>query len=198
MIVGIDVDGVLVDMVSYQINTAVPYFKKKYGLEVKNPKAYDVEEIFDCTHEQREKFWLRYIWGYCLKTPMTKGAADTVRKIRALGHKVYVITGRSHTTETGITGKLFRWMLRHWLKRNRFEYDEIFYVSEKSSAADKYEVCIKEKVDILIDDKPDNLFALKDKIKVFCYPAVWNEDIRELDEYRVKGFEDVIHFLSNT
>ena len=34
-----------------------------------------------------------------------------------------------------------------------------------------------EKIDIMIDDKPENLFALKDKIKVICYPAIWNEKV---------------------
>lgn len=190
MIIGIDVDGVLFDLGTYQLETAVPYFRKKYGLEIKNPKGNDIIDMFDCTKEQREKYWTKYIWKYCLKLDMTKGAAETSKRLREDGHTVYIITGRAHTTESGITGKIFRWMLVHWLKNNKFEYDKIFYVSEKNSAADKYDICISEKVDILIDDKPDNILKLKDIIKVCCYPAAWNVDITELDEYRVESFEE--------
>ena len=50
---------------------------------------------------------------------------------------------------------------------------------------------MREKIDVLIDDKSENLFAVKDKIGILCYPAVWNEDYRELDEWRVKDWGEV-------
>lgn len=191
MIIGIDVDGVLVDMESYQLQYGKEYFKQEYQMDIKNPKAYDIKDIFECTDEQREKFWTKHIWRYCLKEPMTVDAAETVRKFRSEGNKIYIITGRAHTTEKGIIGIIFRCMLKHWLKKNNFEYDKIFFCSEKESSTDKYDICIKEKVDVLIDDKPENLLVLKDEIQVICYPAVWNEDCRELDEYRISRFEEI-------
>ena len=45
----------------------------------------------------------------------------------------------------------------------------------------------------MIDDKPENLFMLKDKIKILCYPAAWNEDNEELDNYRIECFEDILY-----
>lgn len=62
MIIGIDVDGVLVDTGKYQLETGIPYFKKKYGMGVKNPKAYDIADIFGCCREQRESFG-QFIYG---------------------------------------------------------------------------------------------------------------------------------------
>lgn len=195
MIIGIDVDGVLVDMGSYQLEMGKPYFKSKYGYEIKNPKAYDVETIFGCSHKEREKFWTKYIWRYCLKLEMATDAAKVVRILREAGHKIFVITGRAHTTEKGITGVVFRRMLVYWLRKNHFEYDRIIYVSEKNSASDKHDVCLNEKVDILVDDKPENILLLKDKITVLCYPAVWNEDMQELDPYRISGFGDLLTYI---
>lgn len=195
MIVGIDVDGVLVDLETYQLQKGKIYFKRKYNKDAIHPDEYDIESIFECTHEQREKFWTKYIWEYCLKTDITKGASDTVNKIRELGHEVYIITGRAHTTEKGITGFVFRWMLKHWLKKHKLKYDKIFFVSEKDSAHEKNKLCLEEGVDIMIDDKPENLLGIKDKIKVVCFPAVWNKDIAELDEYRIEKFEDLLTII---
>jgi len=197
MNIGIDVDGVLVDMCKYQLETGTPYFKEKYGYEIKNPKGYGVEEIFGCNHKEREKYWTKYIWRYCLKLDMTNDAADVAHKLRENGHEIIVVTGRAHTTEKGLTGFVFRRMLVHWLKKNHFEYDRIIYVSEKNSAKDKHDACINENIDILVDDKPENIFILKDEIKVLCYPAKWNEDIHELDQYRIKGFNDLLLYVEN-
>lgn len=191
MNIGIDVDGVLVNLAAYQLIYGEKFFQKNYNMQIKNPKAYDIVDIFECSKPQREKFWTRYIWGYCLKEPMTIGASDCMKKLREAGHKIYVITGRVHTTEKGITGALFRWMLKHWLKKNHFYYDEMLFCSEKDSSTDKYEICMKKNIDVMVDDKVENLLALKDTIRVFCYPAPWNEDCRELDKCRINGFEEL-------
>lgn len=191
MNIGIDVDGVLVDMESYQLKYGKKYFCDKLHRKIKNPKGYDICDIFDCTREEREKFWTRYIWSYCLKEPMTKGAAKYAKDMHENGHKIYIVTGRAHTTEVGIMGKIFRWMLKYWLKKNHFYCDDIFYCSEKNSEADKYDVCIEKNIDILIDDKIENLLALKDRVKIYCFQARWNEDCRELDAYRIRGFDDL-------
>lgn len=192
MNIGIDVDGVLVDVESYQLKYGKKYFCDKLHRKIKDPKGYDICDIFDCTKEEREKFWTKYIWTYCLKEPMTKGAAEYAKRLHEDGHKVYIVTSRVYTTEKGLKGKVFRWMLRRWLKKNHFYYDKIFYCSENNSSAGKYDVCLENNIDILIDDKAENLLALKDKITVYCFPTVWNEDDRELDMYRIEGFEDLI------
>ena len=75
MVYGIDVDGVLTDIWLYQMNKAIPYFKK-HNIELKHEKEYDIKDIFECTDKQREKFWSIYIWEYCLRLKMTDGAAE--------------------------------------------------------------------------------------------------------------------------
>ena len=99
---------------------------------------------------------------------MTSNAAETVRALRKAGHKIFIITGRAHTTEKGITGWLFRKMLLYWLKKNKLYYDEIIFCSEENSSTEKLDICLKNHIDLMVDDKPENLFLLKDKIKVLC------------------------------
>lgn len=190
MNIGFDVDGVLVDMAGYQLKYGEEYFRKKH-LPVRNPSAFDIKDIFECSSEEREKFWIRYIWKYCLREPMTSGASQLSHKLKEDGHKVTIVTARAHTTEKGLTGRVFRRMLQHWLKKNDFVYDEIYYCSESDSPKDKTDICINHVVDVLIDDKPENLLSLMGKINIICYPACWNEGIEPLDPYRVKNMEMV-------
>ena len=197
MNIGVDVDGVLVDMEGYQLRTGTEYFKKKYGKDVVNPKGYDIEDIFDCTHKEREKFWLKYIWAYCLKEPIFPYAAETLKKFHDEGHNIVIITSRAHTTEKGLTGWVFRKMLLRWLKKNGVYYDKIVYCTEKNSGEDKRRVCLEENIDVMIDDKPENLNAIMDNMNVMCYPAVWNEDINEKRYIRVKDWSEIYNVIDS-
>jgi len=174
MNIGLDVDGVLVDIRTFQLREGKRYFQKKYGISIKNPDMFEVQDVFECTKKQRESFWIKYIWKYCLKEPMTEDAAEVVNLLRKEGHRVVIITSRVHTTETGITGKLFRWMLRHWLKKNHMTYDDIIFCEEKGSGVDKLRVCKENNIDVMVDDSSENLYEVCKNNKVICYTAAWN------------------------
>ena len=77
-----------------------------------------------------------------------------------------------------------------WLKERKCE--KLFEkLHNDGHTLDKLKICMHEKIDIMIDDKPENLLALKDKIKVICYPAVWNEKVDDENIIRVSGWKDV-------
>lgn len=189
--IGVDVDGVLVDMEGYQLKYGAEYFSRVHNKKVINAAAYDIEQIFECTFEEREQFWKKYIWTYCLKEPVIENAPEIISKLRDRGHKIIIITGRAHTTENNITGALFRWMLKFWLRRNRIIYDDIAFCSEKDSSLDKYEACIRYQIDIMIDDKLDNLAILADRVETICYPAIWNKENRNNKSIYVEGWNDI-------
>lgn len=90
MNIGLDVDGVLVDVRTFQLREGKRYFEKKFGISIKNPDMFEVQDVFECTKKQREAFWIKYIWKYCLKEPMTDNAAEVVNKLRKEGHKVII------------------------------------------------------------------------------------------------------------
>ena len=100
MNLGLDVDGVLVDVRTFQLREGKRYFEKKFGISIKNPDMFEVQDVFECTKKQREAFWIKYIWKYCLKEPMTDNAAEVVNKLRKEGHKVIIIKiGRASCRE---------------------------------------------------------------------------------------------------
>lgn len=196
MRIGLDVDGVLVDTRSFQLREGKRYFSK-YGLEAKNPDLFEVQDVFESTKEQNEKFWIKNIWKYCLKEPMTKDAAQVIHKLRECGHEVIIITSRVHTTEKGVMGVTFRWMLKHWFKKNHLEYDDIAFCKDTKSSTDKLRVCRERNIDIMIDDAPENLYAIRGYCKVICYLTAWNKDCHDLDDCRADDFWDVYTMIHN-
>ena len=61
MNIGIDVDGVLVDMEKYQLKYGKKFFLSRHNINIKNPKAYDVQEIF--LFDYRWNNFLSFSWN---------------------------------------------------------------------------------------------------------------------------------------
>lgn len=167
------------------------------SLDIKHPSDPDYEAIAILYSSGTTSKAKGVVIGYEQEiNAMTKDAADISKQLRKNGHEIVIVTGRAHTTEAGITGKLFRWMLMHWLKKNHFEYDDIFYCSESNSSDDKLRVCLEQSIDILIDDKPENLTALKNKLKIICYSSPCNQQFEELDSIRVDNMMQLLDKVS--
>lgn len=186
MKIGVDVDGVLTNLEEYQIKYGKKYFKKPA-----NETEIDISGIFNVDKVQREKFWLKYIWKYCISEPPKNNSAETIRRLKAEGNEIHIITGRAHTTEKGITGKLFRHMLKRWFKKWDIPYDSITYCKEKGTEADKVKACNDLKIDVLIDDKKENIIEVSKDRKVICIDAKYNQGIEGNNITRVTNFNQV-------
>ncbi len=171
------------------------FFKSQYNKDIINPECHDIEGIFGCSHDEKKRFWNRYIWKYCIGEAMTPNAAKIINELRQKGHKIFIVTSRVYTTEAGIRGKLFRGMLKYWLNKNHLKYDNIIFCSEENSGRDKYDACIKNNINVLIDDKAENLLPLLGKVNVICYSAAWNKKYSELDSCRADNFNEVWNII---
>lgn len=189
MKIGLDVDGVLTNLEEYQLKYGKKYFLKKNPNLVIDETGYDICDIFHCTKEEREKFWTKYIWKYCLSESV-QGALNLVARLRAEGHEIHIITGRAHTTEKGTVGDLFRKMLIWRLKKDGIEYDSINFVSESGSAEEKVEVCKKLGIDVMIDDKKENIEALDEITECVCIDAKYNQNIKAKNYVRVNNLDE--------
>ena len=192
MNIGFDVDGVLTDLEGFQKRTGTRFFRRGPVY----PDAYDVETIFACSHSEREKYWLKYIWPYCMTEPMRQGAAHVSQRLHQQGHRITLVTARVHTDESGFTGWLFRRMLKSWLRRRGFYYDKIVFAPEKGAAERKRGLCLENAVDVLIDDSEENLRAAGDSMKIICFTAAWNRAAHWLDGCRVSNFRELEQRLS--
>ena len=169
-----DIDGTLSDFNMYVEKYALPYFKKKYSMEIVYPDALEIEDILDlenvlqkkyqCTDlealRKKEKFinhyWigLRYL-HFCLLYRFRHGCAKTVRDLKRLGIEVEIYSSRAHATDKDIVGKVASGMARIqlwingiWLYPSRVH----FFKNDK------------EKIGALIEDAPQIVF--EDKVEV--------------------------------
>lgn len=193
MRIGLDVDGVLTNMEQYQLRYGKKYFNKKDD-EI-NTSEIDISGIFNVSKAEREKFWFKYIWKYCISEPPKSNAAEAVRGLKSEGHEIHIITGRAHTTESGITGKLFRFMLKKWLKKYNIPYDSITYCKEKGSEEDKVDACNKLGIDVLIDDKKENVIEVSKNIPVICLDAKYNQGVEGNNIIRTNNFNEVFESI---
>jgi len=196
MNIGIDVDGVLSNVLEFQLKIGAPYFKKKYGYEIINPDAYDVKDIFGCTDEERNKFgWVVAAWHYMVRYPAVENASRVIKMLKNEGHKIYIITGRVKVTEKNFAGWLSRFILTNWLKRNKIPYDEIFFCDEHHSVRDKITGCEKYAVDVMVEDKPDNVMGLTKTTKIICFDMPYNRECGGENIIRVRDWNEVYSLI---
>lgn len=174
MRIGVDVDGVLTNLEEYQLKYGKKHFKNVTDVD---ENGYDICDIFHCSREEREKFWTKYIWGYSLTDSPRQDAKAVIQQLNKDGHQIYILTGRAHTTEENARGALFRKMLEYWLKKNGITYDGIYYCSEDNSSTEKYDLCKKLGVDVMVEDKPENISQIKNIADVICVRTGYNHDI---------------------
>ena len=168
MRIGVDVDGVLTNIEKYQLHYGKKYFKNMKEEDL-NLNEYDVEQIFNCSHKERNKFWTKYIFDYCIHEEMRRDASLVLNALHDEGDEIFIITGRVHTKEKGFVGFLFRRMLYNWLKKNNIPYKKIIYCEEKGSEVDKLEACKENNIDIMIDDKKENIVELSKITNVLLF-----------------------------
>lgn len=186
MRIGVDVDGVLTDLEAYQLKYGKKYFKDAKDID---ETGYDICDIFHCTKEEADAFWTKYIWEYCLSEPVRPGMKELLQKLNDEKNEIFIITGRAHTTENGIMGDLFRKMLICWLKKNNIPYQGIYYCNEGNSPEEKYDICKRLGIDVMIEDKKENVERIKDAAGVLCIASKNNQGILEDD--RVRRVESV-------
>lgn len=186
MNIGIDVDGVLTDIYNYQIERGQQHFNK-----AKEKDTLSVTEMFNVTSEEEKKFWIKYIWEYCLKVKAREGASETLQKLKAEGNKIYIITSRVHTTKKNMLGLIFRKMLITWLKNNKIPYDGIIYCDDKKSDLDKYLACKKYGIDYMIDDDIININSVKTVSKAICFNQPYNNSLNDPKVEKINDFQEL-------
>ncbi len=96
------------------------------------------------------------------------------------GHKLYIITARwlANDEENAITKnnngirEKMRDTVKGWLRKNNIEYDKIIFSGE-----DKSKHIIENKIDIMIEDSPNNLKQLSKLTKMICMDWNYNKEV---------------------
>lgn len=186
MKIGIDIDGVLTDIESAIIDYGSKFCHDN-NVEYKiNIGEYDTNKILNISKNQEDNFWNRYLGEYVQTFPTRYFAKEVIDELKKK-NEIYIITARN---EYGLSKDLYGHMqelTKKWLEKEGIYYDKLIFSQE-----DKREECIKNKIDIIIEDSPSNIMLLKDVVHVFCYNNFYNQNIEEKNVTKVFSWYDIL------
>lgn len=212
----LDNDATVCDYRRFIDGHAIPYFKKKYNMDVIHENELELESLFDCKnvlikrgysdedadkHVKRivDKFWIspRYI-VYSMPWMFFPKVAKTMRILKKQGHRIEIHTSKIRSTERNILGKAVRVLmyLQYWsngcfIPCNRFK----FYENDDL----KLKGMIGSYPEVVFEDKPLIIEALSNcDVKCICVSGKHNKGIKEnknikrLDDFSYHEVCDII------
>ena len=140
MKIGIDLDGVV-------FNTEMLWtvYAELYDtLELKrnsivNPNEARVQEMYDWTKEEESEYFNKYV--YIKDFDLVPGAKKVLELLKEDGCELILITARGKTNP-----KQREWAMEK-LDKEGIQFHKYFFCQ-----TEKVDVCLKEKIDIMIDD----------------------------------------------
>ena len=190
MRIGIDIDGVLTDIEQWQLDVGGKFFSR-FNKSVLNKDGYEITKIFNVSDELDSQFWNEYLYEYVTKEPSRKYASEVIKKLKDDGNEIYIVTARYLTERNNEDGEKMRKIVVNWLAEQKIDYDEIIFSPE-----DKKENCKKYNIDIMIEDKVDNINKISSIIPVICFHAGYNNECKGKNIYRVYNWYDIYNLIN--
>lgn len=190
MRIGIDIDGVLTDIEQWQLDVGGKFFSN-FNKSVLNKDGYEITKIFNVSDELDSQFWNEYLYDYVTKEPSRKYASEVIKKLKDDGNEIYIVTARYLTDRNNEDGEKMRKIVVNWLAEQKIDYDEIIFSPE-----DKKENCKKYNIDIMIEDKVDNINKISSIIPVICFHAGYNNECKGKNIYRVYNWYDIYNLIN--
>lgn len=186
MRIGIDIDGVLTDVIRYVCDYGSKYFFEKYGKLDININSWSLKDMFNVTDEEDKECWLTIVKNYSINEPARSFTSEVINKIKNEGNSIYIITARSVDKWDDVDGQMNN-IIKDWLKHNEIQYDNLIF------SKDKLEICKKYNIDIMIEDKTENINSVSTQIPVICFDANHNKNLKGKNIYRAYSWYDVYY-----
>lgn len=184
-VVGVDVDGVLVDIESFQLKYGEKFFKRP----AINKNGYGIKEMFQCSEKEEIDFWKKYSVKFS-NLKIDDSIIEILKKLKSENKKIVIITSRAYTTEQNIKGIIMRYLLLKLLKKNKVVYDDLVLCPVENSAQYKASACKNHKVDIMIEDEKNNAIEISKNTKVIMIRTNNNLSTSGKNIYMANSFEE--------
>lgn len=172
MRVGIDIDGVLTNIERFILDYGSKYcLENNIPLKIKEG-IYDEQETFGWTEEQTIKFWNEYIIYYATEYPAREFASEVIKKLKEDGHEIYLLTARNNYGVPSAFLNKMPEIVPQWLKENDIIYDKIIYTE-----GSKLPYCVGNYIDVMVEDKPENIIDVATKIPVINFVSFYNAKV---------------------
>ncbi len=192
MRIGIDIDGVLTDIEQWQLDYGSKVVFEQYHKGIVNSNGYDIKEIFDVESNLDDDFWREYLYDYATKEPARKFSDEVTNKLKEDGNEIYIITARFLTDKDDENSIKMRDIVTNWLKEYNIFYDKIIFSPEE-----KLDICLENNIDLMIEDKVDNINTISKQIPVICFDARYNQECNGKNIYRCYSWYDIYNKIQN-
>lgn len=155
-----------------------------------NKDAYITRGMFDWSKEEQDEFYYNNIERIVKKLDVIDNAPKYIKKLKELGHEIYIVTGR----DNGEYSDPYK-MTADWLQEHNIEYDKLL-LTNAYNALEKAKICIDNNISIMIDNST-RISQEVDKvgIKALLMYTPYNRQSNDLT--RVHNWKEIYEFIIN-
>lgn len=191
MTIGVDIDGVICNLDRYVRVKFEKYLKSK-GVKVMRDKTKPgFCNQYGVAAEIEDEFWEKYNFHYAKHVSMRANASVVLRKLKARGHKIVIITARYKSVENNDTGEKMRSEIKKWLAKHKIAYDEIFF------ANDKVNIVAANKIDVMIEDSVQNILDISKLVPVIIFRNPANCRFKDKNRLVANSWRDVFGIVQD-
>jgi len=183
MRIGVDIDDVLIEL---QKEVARLY-NKKYDNKF-SFKDFTSSCFWTCMDVSKKGYFdmLKGFAGmdFLIEPPLVEDSQEIVNLL-SKSHNLFCVTARP---------KDIREITEEFLENKFPEFEEVFFSGDVFGDSDsKAEICIKKKIDIMIEDLEDVALDCASKgINVLLMDKPWNQDVSHENIIRVRNWEEIL------
>lgn len=177
MRIGIDIDNVISSFDNELIKEYLRHDKTLRNTGIINENAdYIRRGMFDWTEEEEKAFYNENIERIATNLKPIHNAKKYIDKLKEDGNEIYIITGRDNGDYSNPYD-----MTINWLNKHEISYDKLILTNAYDKQA-KAEVCIKNNIDIMIEDSTSIAINIKQAgIRVLHMRTRFNQKSEELE-----------------
>lgn len=183
MNIAIDIDDTLTDSFHY----FQPYVAEFFGIDLQTLHKEQISygNLPDKWRSRELEFCKTYYDRIVADTTFKPDAAEAVKALRAMGHKIFIITARTTLFYTDPYKTT-----REELEKGGIIYDKLICTFDKATA------CLQENISLLIDDMPHNCTAAMEQgIAALLFTSPANQNM-EISVPRVSNWAEVLDYVT--
>lgn len=187
--IGVDIDGVINDLMLFNLTCGTKFsYLSKTSINIKLSQ-YDSKDLFNWSEQDDMNFWSIYYKELLLKSTFVRPFVAEVLSFLKSKHKIFIITARKNEDLPKTEKRSMEQITQKYLENNNISYDKLIL-----TANPKYKEIIKNSIDIMIEDNPQNIYEIitNTDAKVFCFNAPYNACCQASNIIRVFTWYDIL------
>lgn len=187
--IGIDLDDTISSSNEMFIKYAKLYNKeKKINFKI-DETQWDLDKSFGWNDNNYKEFCKQYLRTLLNEAEIKYNAAEKINKLKKEGYKIIIITSRNEKELNDMYS-----FTEKWLKNHNINYDKLII-----NSLQKEEECLKNKVNIFIDDNIKNCMNVYKKLQipVFLFDGLYNTNDKYSNIERVYSWDEIYLKIKN-